>query len=286
MPRAQDALERPFTDWIRAGGSCMRGPRPISTLVCSMALMLTACSRQTEQQPAPSTSDAAGPDTTAPVAAPSQPQAELQSPPTQSSPPADSSLSIKRGIVMLAQDRMSFRPCNERAELWLLDQSDGVLRQAFESEMQKGPAMLYVEAYGERAPVSQDVAEARAYAGTFVLEEVTYAGVQGQVRGCDEAAPSYIVAARGSEPFWAVEVGDNSIVWRQSAEPKEIALGAAQTQDAEGAVRYHASGNGYELELQIDAQTCRDPMSGELFAYAARAVLDGKEFSGCARVGK
>ena len=40
------------------------------------------------------------------------------------------------------------------------------------------------------------------------------------------------------------------------------------------------------VELLVDAQTCRDPMSGELFAYAARAVLDGKEFSGCARVGK
>jgi uncharacterized membrane protein len=51
-------------------------------------------------------------------------------------------------------------------------------------------------------------------------------------------------------------------------------------------VRYHAAGNGHELELLVDAQTCRDPMSGELFAYSARAVLDGKEFSGCARVGK
>jgi uncharacterized membrane protein len=287
----------------------MRGPRRISTsgflvescrgpfdiavkrrgfcwLVCSMALVLAACSRQAEQQPAPSTSDAAARDTTAPAAAPSQPQSELQSPPTQPEPPADSSLSIKRGIAMLAQDRMTFRPCNEKVELWLLDQSDGVLRQTFESEMQKGPAMVYVEAYGERAPVPADIAEARAYAGTFVLEEVTYAAVQGQVRGCDEPAPSYIVAARGSEPFWAVEVGDNGIVWRQPAEPKEIALGAPQTQDAEGAVRYHASGNGHELELQVDAQTCRDPMSGELFAYAARAVLDGKEFSGCARVGK
>ena len=29
---------------------------------------------------------------------------------------------------MLAQDRMTFRPCDEKAELWLLDQTDGVLR--------------------------------------------------------------------------------------------------------------------------------------------------------------
>jgi uncharacterized membrane protein len=260
----------------------MRGLRRISTLMCSTTLVLAACSPQAEQPTPPP------PDTTAPVSsATTEPQSAPQAAPAQSEPAADSSLSIKRGVVMLAQDRMTFRPCNEKAELWLLDQSDGVLRQTFESEMQKGPAMLYVEAYGERAPVSEDDgAEARAYSGTFVLEEVTYAGVQGQVRGCDQAAPSYIVAARGNEPSWAVEVGEASIVWRQPTEPKEIALGAAETQDAEGAVRYHASGNGHDLKLLVDAQTCRDPMSGELFAYSARAVLDGKEFSGCARVGK
>jgi uncharacterized membrane protein len=259
----------------------MCGPRWISTLMCFTALALAACSRAPEQQPAPS-----APDTSTPLAAPSAAVNEQQSPPLPPEPPADSSLSIKRGVAMLAQDRMTFRPCNEKAELWLLDQSDGVLRQTFESEMQKGPAMLYIEAYGERAPVAEDIAEARAYAGTFVLEEVTYAGVQGQVRGCDEPAPGYTVAARGNEPSWAVEVGDDKIVWRQPTDPKEIVLAEPQTQDAEGAVRYHASGNGHELKLLVDAQTCRDSMSGELFAYSARAVLDGKEFSGCARVGK
>jgi uncharacterized membrane protein len=253
----------------------MRGLRRISTLVCS-TLLAAACSRQAEQPAAPA--DATAPPsvaTTVPQAAPSPPE-----------PPADSSLSIKRGIVMLAQDRITFRPCNEKAELWLLDQSDATLQTTFADEMQKGPAMLYVEAYGERAPVSEDIAEARAYAGTFVLEEVLYAGEQGQVRGCDAPAANYIVMARGTEPFWAVEVGDAGIVWRQPAEPKEISLGAPQTQDAEGAVRYHASGNGHDLELLVDAQVCRDAMSGEFFAYSARAVLDTKEFSGCARVGK
>ena len=259
----------------------MCGLRRISTLVCFTALALAACSRQPEQRPAPS-----APDTSTPTAPASAAVTDQQSLPAQPEPPADSSLSIKRGIAMLAQDRMTFRPCDEKAELWLLDQSDGVLRQTFEGEMQKGPAMLYIEAYGERTPVAEDIAEAKAYAGTFVLEEVTYAGVQGQVKGCDQPAPSYVVAARGNEPSWAVEVGDASIVWRQPAEPKEIALGTPQTQDAEGAVRYRAEGNGHQLELLVDAQTCRDSMSGELFAYSARAILDGREFSGCARVGK
>jgi len=251
--------------------------RQISMLVCSATMLLAGCSRQPEP-PAATPDQAATPASAATT--------ELPAAPAQPELAADSSLSIKRGVLMLAQDRMTFRPCNEKVELWLLDQSDGVIRESFADEMQKGPAMLYVEAYGERAPVSEDIAEARAYAGTFVLEEVLYAAVQAQVRGCDEPAPSYEVAARGSEPFWAVEVRDSGIVWRQPGEPNEIALGAPQTQDAEGAVRYHASGNGHDLELLVDAQTCRDPMSGEFFAYSARAVLDTKEFSGCARVGK
>ena len=187
----------------------MRGLQQISTLVCSATVLLAGCSRQPEQVAAPA-------DTTAPVnAAATTEQSAVPAVPAQPEPPADSSLSIKRGVVMLAQDRMTFRPCDEKVELWLLDQSDGSLRQTFGEEMQKGPAMLYVEAYGERAPVADDIAEARAYAGTFVLEEVLYAGAQGQVRGCAEPAAKYIVAARGTEPFWAVEVSDSGIVWRQ-----------------------------------------------------------------------
>jgi uncharacterized membrane protein len=256
----------------------MRGLRQMSTLVCS-AVLLTACSRQPEQSAITSSDTAQSAATTA-----SEPAAVAPAPSEPSA--AESGLAIKRGIVMLAQDRTTFRPCEEKVELWLLDQSDGLLPQTFAEEMQKSPAMLYVEAYGERAPVAEDIAEARAYAGTFVLEQVLYAGVQSQVRGCDAPAANYIVAARGNEPSWSVEVGDNGMVWRQPAEPKEIVLGAPQTQDAEGAVRYHANGNGHQLELMVDAQTCRDPMSGEFFAYSARAVLDSKEFSGCARVGK
>jgi uncharacterized membrane protein len=256
----------------------MRGLRQISMLMCSM-LLAAACSRQAEQPAAPAA-------TTAPPPAAATAPATTSPQPAPAQAPADSSLSIKRGIVMLAQDRITFSPCNEKAELWLLDQSDGTLQETFADEMEKGPAMLYVEAYGERAPVSEDIEEARAYAGTFVLEEVLYAAVQGQVKGCDEPAASYIVMARGTEPFWAVEVTDAGIVWRQPSDPKEISLGAPQTQDAEGTVRYHAGNNGHTLELLVDAQACRDGMSGEFFAYLARAVLDGKEFTGCARVGR
>jgi uncharacterized membrane protein len=254
----------------------MRGGCGILVVVCA-STSLAACSRpqgQLSSAPVSPVSDGAS-------------AAQVVGPEAGggTEPPAESSLSIKRGLAMLAQDRATFRPCDENVELWLLDQTDGVLAQTFGSEARNTPVTLYIEAYGERAPVAEDIPAARAYGGTFLLEEVLYAGVQGEVRGCDLPIPDYIVAARGTEPFWAVEVSDTRMLWRQPEEPREIDLGMPQMEDSEGAVRYHASSGAHQLELMIDTQPCRDAMSGELFAYSAKVKLDGKELTGCARVG-
>jgi uncharacterized membrane protein len=248
----------------------MRGGCGILVVVCA-STSLAACSRPQEPRPGAPASDGASAHVVG------------QKADGGAEPPAESSLSIKRGLAMLAQDRTTFRPCDESVELWLLDQTDGVLAQTFGNEARNTPVTLYIEAYGERAPVAEDIPAARAYGGTFILEEVLYAGVQGEVRGCDLPVPDYIVAARGTEPFWAVEVSESRMLWRQPEEPREIDLGMPQTEDSEGAVRYHASNGAHQIELMIDTQSCRDAMSG--FAYAAKAKLDGKEFTGCARVG-
>jgi uncharacterized membrane protein len=241
-----------------------------------VAGVLAACARQ--EPPA----DTPAPDET------EAPAASVAPDPASAAPPAESGLAIKRGVMMVAQDRTTFRPCETEQEFWVLDQTDGVLARAFPSEGSNAPTMLYVEAYGERAPADAEGAPeaARAYAGVLVLEEVLYAGLQDAVKGCAAPPGAYVVAARGTEPFWAVEVNEDRIVWRQPDAPKEIAFGAPQTEDVEGAVRYVASGDGHEVEVLIDAEVCRDAMSGEYFAYSAKAKLDTREFSGCARVGR
>jgi uncharacterized membrane protein len=254
----------------------MRGSLEAWLCIGVVALTFAACARQ---EPPAAAADAASPPAySAPAGEPAS-----ESP---KEPPAESGLSIKRGVMMLAQDRTTFRPCDEQVELWVLDQTDGVLARTFAGDASNAPTMLYVEAYGERAPVDDGIPQARAYAGLFVLEEALYAGVSDQVKGCAAPAPTYIVAARGTEPFWAVEVHDDQIVWRQPQDPKEILMTGPHTQDAEGAVQYRASGAGHEVEVLIDARPCSDAMSGEFFAYSARALLDGKEFNGCARVGR
>ncbi len=169
-------------------------------------------------------------------------------------------------------------PAASRSDLLLVDQTDGVLKREFAGEKDADGAdqalKLYIEAYGERA-IDQPAPE--GFAGTFMLEEALYAAPDGQTRGCDSPPQDYIVAARGNEPFWSAEVTEAALLWRQPDEPKEISIAAPQTQDSEGAVSYAAANTDHKVELLIEAQTCRDDMSGEYFAYSARATLDGQE---------
>lgn len=200
-------------------------------------------------------------------------------------PATDSSLAIKRGIMSLTEDRVTFTPCNAQNAWWVLDQSPGLQTQSLVEGAQSPPAELYVEAYGERT-VAVDEPQAAGFEAVFVLEEVLYAGVPGEVRGCDAPDATYIVTARGNEPFWSVEIRDDRAIWRQPSDPQEIVFDAPQTQNAEGAVNYSARVANHALELMVHAQPCRDSMSGEFFAFTARAKLDGTEFNGCARVGR
>ncbi|MFO7304628.1 MAG: hypothetical protein C0P74_003825 [Gammaproteobacteria bacterium] len=199
--------------------------------------------------------------------------------------PWESSLAMKRGVITLGEDRSTFVPCQAEQELWVLDQSPNQITQSLIEEEQTAPVSMYIEAYGERAP-AQDVPEAAGFDGVFVLEEILYASVVNDTRGCDEADAAYVVHARGNEPFWSIEVRDAEMVFHQPEGPQEIVFHDPQTVNAEGAVQYDARTAQHRIELMVYTQPCRDSMSGEYFAFTARAVLDGRELNGCARVGR
>lgn len=255
----------------------MLGWRGMLLSPCAVLLTMAGCSK------APAPEALTSPETTL-SNAPTMPAAAAAGAVEQ---PAESALAMKRGVVTLIPEHNSFRPCGEQGDLLLIDQTDGLLGRTFAAERvghaEDQPVKLYIEAYGER---STDRPPEDGFVGTFILEEALYAAPDGQTRGCDAPAQDYIVAARGNEPFWSVEVREATLLWRQPDEPTEISIAAAQTQNFEGRVSYSAADEDHEIELQIEARACIDDMSGEYFAYAARAKLNGKQYSGCARVGK
>lgn len=260
--------------------------RQLSALVCVTVLLVAGCSRKTDE-PAPSAESAQSPVAAAPGDAPAATAPSDAGP--VSAPAADSDaseaesgLSIKRGIAKSAGDHVLFRPCDDQADLWLIDEGDDMLAQLFA----EGMKTAYVEVYGERAPVPDDLPAARNHSGVFVLEQLLYAGAPSDSGGCVPAAADAIVIARGNEPFWMAQVTDTKATWQQQDPTLEIKLDTLQSQDVEGTVSYRAKSDTYEFELVIDAQPCRDLVSEEFFAFAARAKLNDKEFKGCARVGK
>lgn len=260
--------------------------RQLSALVCVTVLLVAGCSRKTDQAPAPS-EGAQSPVASEPAEIPATivssgagPAAEPAAGSDTSE--ADSGLSIKRGIAKPAGDHALFRPCDDQADLWVIDEGDDTLAQLFA----EGMKTAYVEVYGERAPVPDDLPAARNHAGVFVLEQLLYAGAPSDSGECIPAAADAIVTARGNEPAWTAQVTETKATWRQQDPTLEIKLDAVQSQDVEGTVSYRAKSDSHELELVIDAQPCRDLVSEEFFAFAARAKLDDNEFKGCARVGK
>jgi hypothetical protein len=145
-------------------------------------------------------------------------------------------LSRKRGTLTLDAKHAIFQPCGGAPQLWVIDQTDGVLRQTFANE--PTPLELYIEAHGERTSTPEGNAAAAAFPGAFILEEVLYASAPAETQGCNEPAPTYVVAARGNEPFWSVEVTDAKLIWRQPQDPQELVIDSPQSQDSEGTVGY------------------------------------------------
>jgi uncharacterized membrane protein len=255
--------------------------------MCIGAIVLQACSKSEAPQAAAG-DDSLVPAASSPVPASSLPSASGRTgdSPSDSSgaAPAESSLALKRGTLTLSSNQATFQPCGAQAELWVVDQSDGALREMFSGVSM--PLELYIEAHGERTASVPDTDSARDYGGAFILEEVLYAAPPAESSGCSQPAPTYIVAARGNEPFWSVEVTTEKMLWRQPDMPKEVLVDAPQSQDSEGTVGYVGEGGGHKIELFVASEVCRDSMADAFFAYSARAVLDGKEFKGCARIGE
>jgi uncharacterized membrane protein len=184
---------------------------------------------------------------------------------------AESSLSVKRGVITLSDAARRFRACGNNAETKLADQTDGLVDRVY-GEL--GGKPLYVEAYGERADT-----------GDFVLEEMLYATANGIEAACAGPATRYELLARGSDPTWSVEISQDAMVLKQTGAPTEITFTAIDTADAEGTVTYKAGVDKHVLELTVTQQACHDAASGEYFGYAATAKLDKQTFNGCARVG-
>lgn len=180
---------------------------------------------------------------------------------------AESGLAVKRGVIAFNGDAPSYRACGANADAALADATENIKH----IYAKLGGKPLYAEAYGELK------------SNAFTLEELLYASPQDPNSACAVQPPTYELLAAGAETAWSVEVTQDSMIFRQPVEPKEIIFTAVETTDAEGAVVYRAGVDKHVLELTVKQNACEE--GGAYYGYSAAAQLDKGAFTGCARVG-
>lgn len=206
-------------------------------------------------------------------------------------PKPTESVRVVRGYLLEAPGGFSFRPCDDRSEVWLVDRTGGDLTAAYRA-LGSGPdrrVFIEVSAGVVGAP---DSGAGSRYATALSVTQLLRAGHAGQGAGCDEAPATYVYRAAGNEPFWNATVTTDSVIFVEPDPPARIAFRATVPERNGNLVTYRVATAGaaegpnrHALTLTLTRGRCTDSMSGAFYSLSARVSLDGRAFAGCAREG-
>jgi uncharacterized membrane protein len=191
---------------------------------------------------------------------------------------ASSALPV-RGLVVKTGDSFSLHECGAPAgrAINVVDAA-GVLAKAFGALDAPAAVGIYAEV---RGPLSTDL-------GSLTLTELVRARALGGGLACEPPVFAGDYVANGNEPFWAVEIREDGIVYRSPEEPKGERYPYAITRTETGGSLYAtkiAQPKVSTLEISLTPGRCVDSMSGELRAFKAHVVRDGTRLEGCATAG-
>ncbi|HJQ99051.1 MAG TPA: hypothetical protein VJ826_12130 [Candidatus Polarisedimenticolaceae bacterium] len=121
----------------------------------------------------------------------------------------------------------------------------------------------------------------------FRVEELVRARPVGEGARCLQPVFDGDFVVNGNEPFWAIEIRRDGIVYRAPDIPKGRTYPYAVTRTA-GQPFYATRLPGPPasmLEIELRPRRCVDSMSGEIRSYVAHVTLDQRELHGCATEG-
>ena len=172
-----------------------------------------------------------------------------------------------RGVATKTGTALAFRECGAP--------SDVALTGAIQ-ELPEGRS--YVELRGAPADGGKSLA----------ATELVRIGPVGEGAGCDRAVFAGDYVASGNEPFWSIEIGPETIVYRSPEVSAGRSFPYAFTRTETGALVYTTKVDKpavSTLEVAVEPARCVDSMSGEVRAFRAHVTLDGRRLEGCATAG-
>jgi uncharacterized membrane protein len=186
------------------------------------------------------------------------------------------------GHVRFGHEVRSFSPCGGDVSYWLVDRTDGELREIYESLAfaTYQPVFVILEGSMDAAPTEGFGAD---YDGQLVVNRVRRAEAEGH--GCDEDLEGLEFRARGNEPFWTLDVGTDSIRFSELGVPERVSWPVRSLSVESGIWVYSAFATEESIRVTLREQPCRDSMSGAYFSFVAQVDLGSLRLSGCAARG-
>ena len=180
-----------------------------------------------------------------------------------------------RGDARFAEAAVSFTPCAASRSVALVDSTGGVL-----AEVRRGSGSSAEQWYLELDGVRTDT--------SFTALRVRRANA-GEGIGCGQPTITSRYVAHGTEPFWAIEVTDSTIIYRSPEHLDGLVFtGQGASTDSVGVFGWGGARSGGEpsvITVQFRPAACRDGMSGEYFGWTAAVVLGDRALHGCAAMG-
>jgi uncharacterized membrane protein len=195
-----------------------------------------------------------------------------------------------RGLLTIA-DSTSFRACGESNDRRVVDETHGDLDTVWREMAPEPGHAIFVEVIATDAAdaVALGQPEGIRSARAIAIREVRCASLPGESSGCDEPWNTYEFRAHGNEPFWAVTITKQEIVFQEPGEPGKIGFPRVPVRTERRTKIFSTAVAGppaHSLEVVLEEKRCRDGMATALFPLTARVTLDGRKLQGCAQEGE
>jgi uncharacterized membrane protein len=179
-----------------------------------------------------------------------------------------------RGHIVIGHEVRSFTECNSGTQTWLIDRTNGDLRDVYDGLSGNSYQPLFFEVSGSWGD-PPDTGFGTDYAASITVDSVLRAEREG--KGCGEDLTTSLYRASGNEPSWQLVVSENELHFI-GMDRQPLTIPDPTLTSGGDAVRI----DGGEISAVIDSGRCTDPMSGSVFAFTASVTAGDSTFAGCA----
>ena len=182
---------------------------------------------------------------------------------------------VVRGFLVLGPEVRSIKPCGEEQELWVIPLTE--VTEAYDALSREPYAPVFVEVEGERGPAPETGFGAE-YDGQLTVTGFRRAAPGEEGFGCREDFSRFAFRASGVEPFWALQVREDAIVY-STPEIPETLFEAAEAAFAGGAWVYTSVSTGpepIEMSARFAPGRCSDSMVGAIYSWTATVEIGGE----------